>query len=242
MACLLMTRPRDDGLEFVASLPADLRAQMRVLHSPLIRIEPMAVEIELGDARAIVFSSKNGVAAAAALTDRRDLPCFCVGEATTAAARAAGWEAQCAGPDARTLLRTFAASPPPFPLVHLRGAHASVDIAGELSRAGCGARSQAIYDQALLPLNGAARAALAGTDAVIAPLFSPRTARQFVKAHQGSAPLYLAALSDAVAEPLKALDVAALRTATRPDAAAMIDAIGDLVDRLNRVEGGSGPQ
>ena len=44
------------------------------------------------------------------------------------------------------------------------------------------------------------------------------------------------------AEPLKALDFTALKIATRPDAAAMIDAIGDLVDRLNRVEGGSGPQ
>ncbi|MFV0513481.1 MAG: uroporphyrinogen-III synthase [Jhaorihella sp.] len=237
-----MTRPRDDSLRFVAALPPELRGRLAPVYSPLIRIEPRSREIEFGDARAIVFSSRNGVAAAAALTGRRDLPCYCVGEATSAAARAAGWQAQCAGPDARTLLRNFAASPPPFPLVHLRGAHASVDISAELSRAGCAARAQAIYDQLLLPLNDAAKSVLAGPRPVIVPLFSPRTARHFVDVHRGSAPLYLAALSDAVAAPLRAMVHTALETAARPDAEAMIDSIGDLVEQVNRVEGGSGPQ
>lgn len=242
MACLLMTRPRADAERFVADLPASLSATLDPVYAPLIDIQPVAGPIAFDDARTLIFSSKNGVAAAAALTDRRDLPCVCVGEATAGAARAAGWSATCAGPDARTLLATLAGARPAAPLLHLRGAHASVDIAAELMRAGIAARTQVIYDQQLLQPTEAARAALAGSDPVIAPLFSPRTARQFANTCAGRAPLFLAAISDAAAEPLQSMGFRALEVARHPDADAMIDAVAVLAERAIRVEGNPGAQ
>lgn len=242
MACLLMTRPREAAERFVASLPPDLRARLSPVFAPLIEIAAIDVSIRFDDARGIIFTSANGVAVAATLTDRRDLPCYCVGEATTRAAQDAGWRAECAGEDARTLVQTLIAAPPATPLLHLRGAHASSDVAADLSLAGCATRVQAIYDQKLLPLSDAALVALDGTDPVIVPLFSPRTARQFANCVTGRAPLLLAAISQAAAKPLCSLTFSGLQVAERPDARAMVRAVAVLADWANRVEGGSGAQ
>lgn len=242
MASLLMTRPRAACEAFVAALPPQLRARLTPICSPLIEIAGCADVIDFGDARGIVFSSANAVGVAARLTDRRDLPCYCVGAATTRAARAAGWSAECAGEDADALVRALTVAPPAAPLLHLRGAHARGDIAGRLSRSGCMTRQQAIYDQRLLPLSDEALAVLDGAAPVIAPIFSPRTARQFADCLAGRAPLFLVALSDAVASPLVSLTFRGLEVAERPDAEAMVKAIAGLAEQAIRVEGGSHPQ
>lgn len=242
MTGLLLTRPRDASKRFAAALPDGLRARLDIVLAPLIDIRPVATAFDPGPARGLIFTSVNGVAAAAALTADRGLPCYCVGRVTTATARAAGWQAQTAGVDARALVAALIATPPPAPLVHLRGVHASGDIAGDLTRAGIETRAQAIYDQHLLPLSTEAHRLLDGDDPVIVPLFSPRSARQFAGQVRGRAPLLLAAISPAAAEPLESLTAGALLVAPSPDAAAMAELVGELAERANRVEGGTGPQ
>jgi uroporphyrinogen-III synthase len=242
MIGLLMTRPQEASDRFVAALPAALRARLNIVVSPLLDIVTTATEIDMGDARGLIFTSVNGVAAAAGLTGRRDLPCHCVGDVTAAAARAAGWQARAVGDNAEAMIAALIADPPPAPLLHLRGAHGSGDVAGRLTDAGIPTRLHAIYDQPLLPLSAPALALLDGTDPVIAPLFSPRTARHFAGLARGRAPLFLAALSPAVAEPLETLAFRALDVAIRPDAASMVPLIADLAERANRVEGGPAPQ
>lgn len=61
--------------------------------------------------------------------------------------------------------------------------------------------------------------------------FSPRSAALLAKALPlgMNAPLYLAALSPAVAEMAAAIPHAALVTAARPDADAMLDAVATLI-------------
>lgn len=60
--------------------------------APVLEIRPVAgPEPDLAGVAALAFTSPNGVDAFAALTDRRDLPVFAVGDVTAAAARAAGW-------------------------------------------------------------------------------------------------------------------------------------------------------
>jgi len=104
---LLMTRPREASEQFVARLPPPLRARLTLVFSPLIRIEPAATAIDFGGARGLIFTSSNGVQVATGLTSRRDLPCYCVGEATTHAAQLAGWQAECAGTNAEGLIATL---------------------------------------------------------------------------------------------------------------------------------------
>lgn len=240
MVTLLMTRAKDASDRFVDALPPDLHP--RIVRSPLIGIVPVASGLDISGAKGIIFTSGNGVETASALTSRRDLPCFCVGQATTAKACATGWLAECAGRNADELVSALIARPPQAPLVHLRGVHARGGIADRLTAAGIETHAQAIYDQPLLPLSGAAIAALAGSDPVVVPLFSPRAARHFASLAEVSAPLFLAAMSGAVADPLKTLPFRWLQVAERPDIGAMADAVAAAAWQAIRVVGGSDPQ
>ena len=174
------------------------------------------------------------------MTERRDLPAWCVGEATTAAARAQGWDAECAGRDAEDLVQTLIARRPDAPLIHLRGVHARGDIAARLSAAGIETREAVIYDQRLLPLVPQAVQALAGTEPVIVPLFSPRAARHFASLATGRAPVFIAAMSHAVAKSVSPLNFNRLEVSDAPTARAMAQVVTSLVAQARRVVGGSG--
>ncbi|MBI6629465.1 uroporphyrinogen-III synthase [Pontibaca sp. S1109L] len=233
-----MTRPRVSGERFVADLPAVLRERLTVCHSPLLRIVPIAEQIDLDDARGLIFTSANGVAIAADVTDRRNLPCYCVGAWTTQTARKLGWQARMVGEDAAELIATLRANPPQGPLLHLRGRHGSGDIAGELAPVGCSVVVQVIYEQEVLPLTDAAQATLNGPGQVIVPLFSPRTAQQFARVAQIGAEVHAVAISEAAARPLRDLPLKRLIVASRPTAAALADGVEILANQASRVEGG----
>ncbi len=232
-----MTRPQAASERFVNQLPQDIRAGVSLIYSPLITIVPIASEIEFGDARGLIFSSANAVEIAAGLSRQRDLPCYCVGAATTRAASKAGWPAECSGVNSDTLLRKLRHAQTRGPLLHIRGTHTRGDLARRLRASGCPTREQVTYDQPLLPLSDAAQETLAGASPVIVPLFSPRTARQFGKLVTGPAPLFLAALSDAVADQVKPLKYRQLSVPDRPDAGAMAQLVSHMVNDAIRVEG-----
>lgn len=235
-----MTRPQGASERFVARLPQELRQRLTPIYAPLIGIVPGTSSIEFGDAKGLIFTSANGVRIAADLTRRRDLPCYCVGEATTHAARQAGWQAECTGPNAEALIKALYQSQRQTrlqtPLLHLRGAHARGGVAARLMAMGCPTHEQVIYDQPLLPMLGETRQLLADRDPILVPLFSPRTARQFADQYSGSARLYIAALSEAVADPIKSLKKCTIYTALTPKASAVIQLIGQLADDAERVE------
>jgi uroporphyrinogen-III synthase len=239
---LLMTRPEEPARRFVTRLPPELRVRLNVVYSPLIGIEPLTQEIEFSDARGLIFTSANGVSVAERLTTHRDLPCFCVGVATTRAAQDAGWTAQNAGSNAEGLIATLHKSRHNGPLLHLRGRHARGNVAARLGVLGLPTKEQVIYDQPLLPFSKAAIHILRGSDLVIAPLFSPRTARQFANSVTGNAPLYFAALSEAVAEPINALNYNRLLVSPTPDATAMANLVTQLATDAGWVEGAGSAQ
>ncbi|MFW8633940.1 uroporphyrinogen-III synthase [Cribrihabitans pelagius] len=241
MAGLLMTRPLEAAQRFVASLPEAALEGVEVIYAPLISIEPLAGPLDLGPARAVIFTSANGVAAASRETGRR-LPAYCVGPRTTAAAAAEGWQAVRAGATAEELVADLVRHKPPGPLLHLRGSHARGEVAQRLAAAGNECREQIVYRQELKPLSARALEALAARDGVIVPLFSPRTARQFAGFCATAPNLHLIALSLAVAEPLKGLNCKALQVCTSPDAGAMAQAVQDAAAGLRRLEDGGAAQ
>ncbi len=235
-----MTRPRAASDRFVAHLPDRIRSQVEVIHSPLLKIEPLAVPVEPGDAAGLVFSSANGVYAAAKLNVDRSLPAYCVGPATTQAANAAGWDAQMLGATAEELVANLLKRKPHSPLLHLRGEHSRGNVAARLTEFGLTTLEQPIYRQQLLPLNDQAALAAKGNQPIIAPLFSPRTARHFADVWAGSAPLWLAAISEATAEPLKTLRFERLKIVREPTPDKMQKAVKKLVKYVMRVESAPG--
>lgn len=239
---LLITRPQPAADRFVGNLPRRILSRVNLCISPLIRIERIAMSIDFGDARGVIFSSANGVAAAAGLTDRRDLPAYCVGEATTRLARAEGWAAQRAGDTAQALIASLLGAGERGPLLHLSGVHTRGEIAETLTAGGCTTRRVAVYDQKLVPLSDEAQAVLARRGPVVVPVFSPRTARHFVGQCPNTGNIHLIAMSAAVAESLSALANKPLTIAERPDADSMVEQIERAIDRFCRVESAGGAQ
>lgn len=233
---LLMTRPRAASERFVARIRPETRDRVSVIHSPLLAIRPLPGDIDLDGIRGLIFTSANAVCIASSRIATRDLPCFCVGETTTGAAQSAGWTAQCAGATSEALVAGLLRSRPASPLLHLRGLHTRGDPAAILTGSGLTVRDQAIYDQQLVDFSPEARAALVGDEPVIAPVFSPRSARQFAGTAKITAPLWLVALSDAVAQPLLSLPYQQLKVAKTPSNGAIHKALAKMIAKAARVE------
>jgi len=213
---VLLTRPLQDATRFAARLDGP------VMISPLAEVRFLAVDVP--QAAAVIFTSANAVAALRG--GRPAARAWCVGDRTAQAARQAGFAAVSAGGDAEALLAAILDSGDRGPLVHPRGRDSLGDLAGRLSAAGIPAIGVVVYELAPLPLSADARALLEGCGTVIAPLFSPASARRFHQVVAGTGcRLVHACLSAAVA---RAVPGGIRHIAARPDADAMVDLIAAL--------------
>lgn len=178
---LLLTRPEAQSRAFAAALEAALPGRFRPVIAPVLRIAPVAAEIDLAGAQALLFTSANGVEAFAAASPERGLPALCVGAMTAQAARAAGFAARSADGDVAGLAALAAreARPGGGDLVHVRGRHAAGDLTGRLSALGLPARGLEIYDQIAVPPPAEAAALLAAGRVDVLTAFSPRSAALF---------------------------------------------------------------
>ena len=89
MARILITRPEEDAAS-LADILTGLGHEVRVEPLLSVRLHDGAA-LDTADAQALLFTSANGVRAAAQLTTSRHLPALCVGDATAKAAREAGF-------------------------------------------------------------------------------------------------------------------------------------------------------
>lgn len=219
---LIVTRPAGQSASFAAAIAALWDAPLRVILSPLLEIVCLAPQMEQPDA--VIFTSANGVDAAGSLGLRAGLTAWCVGEKTADVARQAGFDPVTGPGDAAGLTRAILDAAPQGRLAHIRGRHARGDIAATLNNAGLHCADVIAYDQRPLPLTTEAQAALAGTEPVILPLFSPRSATILAEQGPFRAPVYLVAISKGALDGVEGLQVSGFRLAARPDNDAMTKA------------------
>jgi uroporphyrinogen-III synthase len=226
---LLVTRP--DGERTAAALRA--RGHDPVL-APLLRIEPIA-NVDLGgDWVAIVLTSANAARAIVAhprCDALTSLPVFAVGQRSAEAARDIGFaDVTSADGDVTDLAGLIVERIGQGTLLYLAGEDRAGDLAGELAAHGLAVHTAVIYRAVPVPaLPEPARAAIAGNriDGVLH--YSRRSAEVFVKCarHGGILDLALApvhyCLSPQVAEPLATAGATNIRSARRPDEAALLD-------------------
>lgn len=218
---VLLTRPERGSAEFAALLREAAR-DIEIITSPLIRIEAMRPAALPGPEDAVIFTSVSGVEAFSAWQEGAGRRAWCVGERTARAARAAGFEAVAGAGTAAQLPAIIRAEKGIGQLWHLHGAHQRGDLAGDLLALGIQARSVVIYDQPSVPLDPSVRARIGAGEAMVTPLFSPRTAGLLAAEVKNiGANLRVVALSEAVAD--KWPGPCAL--ADRPDAEAMRDTV-----------------
>lgn len=230
MVCLLMTRPVAASQRFWQALPEALRAQLTLIVSPLLEIQPVPFDVDYQEYRAVIFTSAHGVDQAGQVPG--SMPAYCVGERTTAAARAQGWDAQYMGQTADALVAALPGQGVDGPVLHLHGRHTRMNVSAALSQNGLSCRGITVYDQHLLPLSEAAQTSLSTGKRHIVPLFSPRTAQQFAYECNTATNIFFIAMSEAVAEPLKSLDYMELQVSQAPDADAMAKLVSIAADRL----------
>ena len=232
---VLVTRPEPDGERTAMALRA---RGHDVMLAPLLRIELIPdVDLGAGPWAGILITSANGARAAAAHPRRRELlalSVMAVGQASAAAARAAGFaDVASADGDGRDLVRQVAARfvGQPRPLLYLAGEDRARDLTGELGGFGIAVRTAVAYRAAQAQdLPPEARAALQGgrIDAVVH--FSRRSVEAYLNCgrdilDQALAPAHYC-VSARAAESLRAAGAADIRVAARPDEAALLDLIG----------------
>ena len=227
---VMITRPREDALAVAGELAAQ---GVETIVEPLFEIVPrVANDLDLDRVQAFLLTSANGVRALAAASPRRESPILAVGEATAAAARAAGFariEAAAGDVAALAALADERCDPRAGALVHVCGSVVAGDLAGRLAARGFTVRREVLYEaRPATALSGAAVTALSqgAVDAVL--LFSPRTAKAFVRL-TGEAGLRAAlgrvealCLSPAVGQAARAVAWREVCVADRPNQAALL--------------------
>ncbi|WP_177218588.1 uroporphyrinogen-III synthase [Donghicola eburneus] len=203
---------------------------MPIVISPVLDIAPLPDLLPLEHVKGLIVTSKNGVDALIAKTDRRDLPVYAVGQRTTAAAAAAGFAARQMGDDADELVEGLLRLGPKAPLLHLRGEVSRGDVAQRLSTHGILTREKVVYAQTPISLTEDAKILLNGTFPVVLPLFSPRSAKLLAQQVTGIAPRYVVAMSWAVASELPQGWAKTIIIASRADSPAMAKGIAGLFD------------
>ena len=232
---LLLTRPEPDAARTAALLRE--RGHDVVL-APLLRIEPVAVELT-GSYAAILMTSANAaraIAAHPALTRLLPCPVFAVGDRTAAAARTAGFRdvvsAEGALPD---LLRLVAGccSADAGRLLYLAGEDRAGDLAGDLAAHGIAVDTVVIYRASAAPsLPAEAARALAAGALDGALHYSARSLAVLLALADAAGVLNAAlslrhyCLSAAVAAPLRGRAIGRVEVARSPGEAALIDLVG----------------
>jgi uroporphyrinogen-III synthase len=229
---LLVTRPEPDGARTAASLR---ERGHEVVLAPLLRIEPVEFDLPNEPWSAVVMTSANAARAVACHPRRETLAAveaFVVGGHTAEAARAAGFPAVHSADgdkdDLAVLLRARR-SKDSRPLLYLAGEARAGDLAALGVPVVTVVAYRAVKAERFAP--PVAAALMQGAlDGVLH--FSARTAQAYLDcaAHErilerALAPVHFC-LSRQVARPLAAASAAAIRIASQPDEAAMMELVG----------------
>src|SRR5512134_272745 len=226
---ILITRPIEDARPLADALN---ERGVEVLIEPLLEIRHLEdAEIDLDGVQALLFTSANGVRAFAALSPRRDLKAFTVGDGSADAARQAGFpnvESARGDIEALAALVVDRLKAEDGILFHAAGTVTAGDLKTRLEGLGYRVRRAQLYEAGTataLSTETRANLTLGGIDAIL--LFSPRTAGTFAQLWRDAGSPSLAriqahCLSAAVAREIGALGWAGVEIADRPDLPSML--------------------
>ncbi|MEQ8399152.1 uroporphyrinogen-III synthase [Thalassobaculum sp.] len=235
MTCrVLVTRPQAEA----EALAIDLtRRGHEAVIAPMLVIRSTGIQLQDAERyQAAAVTSRNGVDGLASATDRRAVPVFAVGEATAEQALAVGFSPVTAARGTGGALVDLIQArlkPENGPILWASGDEVRVDLTTELGKRGFAVERAVVYRaEAVDRLSDAGLRALTDRPADAVLFFSPRTAERFVRlvldAGLDRRVTTMAAhcLSPPIADTVKTLPWATIRTAARPtrdDLLAMLD-------------------
>ena len=227
---LLLTRPEPASRAFWEALPDAARRSVDLLVNPLISIHVSGPLPDMTGVKRLIFTSANGLDAFRTLGGAPSgIPAIAVGETTAARATAQGFDVDVAGGSAEQLIEFVQSNGYAGPLLHVRGTISIGDVAQRLTVAGVPTTEAVLYEQRLEPLKGETQEALSQARPVIAPVFSPRTARQLRDESEGTGAMSFAAISEAVAHCLPSDAALRTRIAKAPNRERMVELVADMI-------------
>jgi uroporphyrinogen-III synthase len=225
---IILIRPFDQSISFAADFISQTGKDVAIRPCPLLRIEPVVDTIKIGGVSALLFTSTNAVRVYQSLCPPRRIRAFCVGTATTKAARDAGMIATNAEGDVSDLLELATArhmeGDPPY--LYLRGEQVTGDLAGNLCERGTPCSELAIYRQSAARMNPE-NLEMIKSEPVVIPVFSANSAKALMAEIKDITPhdLTITAISAAAAKPLRNLANTAVTCAPSPSRKGMIAAL-----------------
>lgn len=232
---LILTRPAYAATRFAEEARARLGDALPVLIAPLMAPVFHQPALPEGVPDGVIFTSETGVAGLSAMVDWR-VKAICVGPLTAKVATDNGWPATAIGGDAERLLAALTEQRPQGRWIHARGRDAAGALATRLAETGMAITEAVVYAQEPQPMPQALRAAFAENTPLLLPIFSPRSGRLLIEAlgDLGSvtAPLYIAAISQAAAATVSGLAASSIEIAASPDGPGMLHALERLAARI----------
>ena len=215
---LLLTRPQQQPDTFLSDVNQHLGRSVPALISPLVRIESVGQTPDLDEFATIILTSGNTVWQLGQALKNRNV--VTVGDKTARLARAWGADANALGENVVSLLKQSEQIRPPA--LYCRGRHSRGDLARNLEELGVTVEEVVLYDQVAQPLSQAARKLLNSRAPIIAPVFSPRSAK-LLSEEKITAPIKILAISAATKSAWRGPgDVV---VADRPDALHMLQLV-----------------
>ncbi len=233
----LITRPQEDAVEVAIAL---VRRRITPVMAPMMRVvfDSSEIGVDLDQAQAILFTSRNGVRAFSRASGRRDIQVFAVGHSTAALARNEGFlSVESAGGDSSDLARLLIEelSPSGGPLFHVTGTYTAGELRKTLTEAGFRVIYRILYEAA--PVKEFSQKNInfiIDNDGDYVLFFSPRTARIFlahIKTHEledACKNLIAISLSQAVADELSIIDWKAIAVASTPDTQSLLKVLDEI--------------
>jgi len=223
MKTLLMIRDQQLATDFVAAL--DMANP--VVYAPMVSIEQIPHEHPLPVAETLIFTSSNAVRSYCQATADRTTKTLCVGSVTAYIAQNLGLNVQHTYDTVDALIADVKSSAPDYAtILYPRGKVVSVDIAKALSDTQISVSQAILYKQAFHDLSPQAVAQIESS-AVVVPVLSKEIAIRFLQAITRVKPHHLTiiCISPTVAEIFNDTTGFAVKTATQPTRAALIDAV-----------------
>jgi uroporphyrinogen-III synthase len=226
---VVVTRPQADAERTAAALRA---RGYDVLVTPLMRVEPIAVDLD-GQWSALAITSANALNAIAGNPARDTLvrlPLLAVGRRSAEAAGKAGFtDVTSAGGDVRELVRLIEASrrKGEGPVLYLAGEDRASDLVAELLERGMAVEMRVVYRAVTTPLPESLIDALKAGEVDAVLHFSRRSAENYVAGAKSAGVVGQAlavrhfCLSAQVAEPLAG--ATHIMIAARPDESTLIE-------------------
>ncbi len=235
---ILITRAEPGASQTEARIAA---LGLHAVKSPVLEIRARSDESlpDLSRLSGLVFSSANGVRAFADRSADRRLDAWCVGPATAAAARAAGFAQvhESAG-NAVDLAKFIVANSAPSsgPLLHIANIAAKGDLKRTLEAHGYKVVFAPLYEmRGTDSLSRAAIQVLREDRATIVLIHSAKGAEAFARfcARDHSERLTVVAISAAAAQPLAFLHPSAVHVAANPNEDSLLDTLASAIATLS---------